>query len=178
MRAEYEVPVGWILATLLIVIVVSGCESDTPILTQGSLKYRPSSPQTLVVWGDSGEAVSAAAMYLQQMGYRVVERQKVRRLFGEQRFHSLHTSDREADVLRIGRMVEADQVVFVEYDYREGGSASVRGVSVSTGEVLWTGQAQGGWLNPPPARVLTTWAMDRVWCPPEMWKEQRGCRTP
>jgi|SRR5215469_211853 len=156
-------------------------EEQYAVTTSGFLKYRPSRPQVVIIWGNNAEAVSSATIGLQQMGFRVVERQEVQRLFDEQRFRLTYTPDSDADLLRIGQMVGADQVVFIKYDGQiDYDQVSVRGASVESGEILWAGQAKRPksvlW-SPEPSLVIS-WALARVWCPPERWNDRGGCRKP
>ena len=76
--------------------------------------------------------------WLQNRGFRLVERSHLKQIFREQKIRLTHTSEDEADLLHVGRLIGAEQVVFVMW---AGDSVSVRGVDVQSGEVSWSGTA-------------------------------------
>ena len=79
----------------------------------------------------------AAVGDLKRIGYQIVERQKVESLLGEQRFRLLHTPDNQADALKTGEMLGAEEVIMLETSRsKDVTTIMARGVSVDTGEVL------------------------------------------
>jgi len=77
---------------------------------------------------------------LLQAGYRVVERARLQQIFDEQKIRLSHTPDTEADMLRVGRLVGASQVIFATVAMYDG-QVTVRSVDVESGEVRWSGTA-------------------------------------
>jgi len=121
-----------------------------------------STTKKYVVWGNHPGANNAVMEELQRGGQVIVERAKLQQIFNEQRIRLTATPDSDADVLRVGKLVGADRVVFVEaldrgetmsgaYVNAYGGmsrsetvhhvSVSVRAVAVDTGEIVWSGRA-------------------------------------
>ena len=49
----------------------------------------------------------------QQTGLTVVERARLQQIFQEQQIRLTHTADDDADILRVGKLVGADRVIFV-----------------------------------------------------------------
>ncbi len=78
-------------------------------------------------------------LWLQKRGLTLVERARLQQVFQEQGIRLTYTPDREADLLRVGQLVGAQQVVFTEHTGYN--SVSIRGVHVETAEVLWSGSA-------------------------------------
>ena len=104
---------------------------------------------------------------MQRRGLRILERAQLRKIFDEQHIQLTHTPDDEAQVLRVGKLLGADVVVFLDtpitsgsrtsgrsFAYGNAGSSSldsasvystsawIRGVSIETGEVLWSATAR------------------------------------
>jgi hypothetical protein len=104
-----------------------------------------------------------AITWLQKQGLTVVERARLKQVLDEQTIRLTHTADDEAQVLRVGKLLGADMVVFFDASASQGTQAnmnfsmfggaganfqglytpsvSVRGVNVETSEVTWTGHA-------------------------------------
>jgi hypothetical protein len=147
--------------------------------TSGYLRYRPVKPPTVIVWGTDLGAIAGTINTLQKMGFRIVERAQVDRLFEEQRFRLMYTPDREADLLKIGQMLGADQVVFVEVTaYVPYPAVALRGVSVENSEIIWSGLARSRiYLEDfnTAAMILPSWAIGRAWCPQGTWNDRTGC---
>ena len=139
---------------------------DYPI-TDGFRHSLPKPGVRVVVWGGHPAATGAAINWLQRQGLRIVERAQLQRIFDEQRIQLTHTSDDEAQVLRVGKLLGANAVAFLDTPVTGGShakgssffwqgsggssldsasvystSAWIRGVSIETGEVLWSGTAR------------------------------------
>ncbi len=157
-----------------------------------SKKYR------IVVWGNHPGMVNAIIGWAQEGGHTVVERARLQEIFNEQKIRLTHTPDDDADILRVGRLVGAEIVIFAEVTMRSdvvsraylgpyggGGrsetvyhlSVAVRGVNVETGEVRWSGSATyPGPINNPDLGIvyLANSAINRALCRVKAgyeWKE-------
>lgn len=173
-------------------------------LTDEQVKQGAQNRHTFVIWGQPPSAVAVLVTEIQKGGHKVVERSRVQELLNEQRFRLTNTPDSEADLLRVGRLIGADRIIFVEttqssstassayYHPQYGGgmnsqtlynvSVSVRSVNVENGEIRWNGTA---WypspINNPDQGVafLTMTALHRAICPLERsytWSNKYGCR--
>lgn len=120
-------------------------------------RFTPSKPETVVIWStnhpsqylNNPQVDHHLAGVLLRDGYTVVERARLQQIFDEQKVRLLHTSDREADVLRVGRIAGATLVIFVELQHEpfldpevKSASVGIRGVHVETGQVRWSGTAR------------------------------------
>ena len=110
--------------------------------------------KSVVVWSNDSGAGGALISGLQAGGLVVVERAQLQQVFKEQQIRLTHTSDDDADILRVGRLIGADRVVFAEVKSTEFQTSSssvtkvsyhlsiaVRGVDVETGAIRWAGTA-------------------------------------
>lgn len=68
----------------------------------------------MIVWGEHVGAVSQAIDIMLQRGDRVIERARLQTVLNEQKLRLTHTRDDEADLLRVGQLVGADAILFVE----------------------------------------------------------------
>lgn len=89
-----------------------------------------------VVWSNHPGAGNHIIGILRKAGATVVERARLQEVFNEQKIRLSHTPDDDADVLRVGRLIAADRVIFVE--------VTVNSVNVSSGYV---GQYGGGYRS-------------------------------
>ena len=192
-----------LLALLMggLVTVLGGCQRHIYSLADGFHTTLPTPQTRIVVWGNHPGAVGTATTWLLKRGLRVVERAKLQQLFNEQDIRLTHTPDDEANILRVGKILGAQTIVFVEtkitsQEFSEtrvsayyGRSASytvynvglsLRGVEVETGEISWSGTAH----FPEPAAnvergvvVLTCHALATAWgfLPPGEHKEKGVC---
>ncbi len=109
-----------ILAVAL-VLLLSGCATGVYPITSGSqakaLRAKASQesrPLNMIVWGEHAGAVSQAIDITLQRGHRVIERAQLQTVLNEQKLRLTHTRDDEADLLRVGQLVGADAILFVE----------------------------------------------------------------
>jgi membrane-associated protease RseP (regulator of RpoE activity) len=185
-----------LLTALFFILWVPGC-AIMPI-SNGSQSDLPDSGSTIVVWGQHKGAVGEAVTILQQSGLRIVERSRLQQVFDEQKIRLTYSTDDDAQILKVGKILGAGSIVFVETETSSsqtsrafvnqyGGnfrsetvtnaSVSVRGVNVESGEVMWTGTAHyPKAINNPEAGIvyLTRTAVLRGLCP--AWKnDTEGC---
>ena len=147
-------------------VVLSGCgilQSTTYPVTDGFHHSLPLPNTRIVIWGDTPTVTGTATTWLQKRGLRIVERAKLLQLFEEQRIRLTHTADDEGPILRVGKLIGAEMVVFADASvtrgvasnysvnaYGGGGrsepvssaSVSIRGVEVETSEVVWNATAR------------------------------------
>ena len=195
------------LTLALTVMFSAGCTNVYPVSTGSHSKIEPvnpAKPPRAVVWGNHPAVVDAATQTMQKMHVQVVERARLKEILNEQKVRLTNTSGDEAELLKVGRLLGADQIVFADAAVNSkevqrvvdsyGGlsqaetvyqlSVSVRNVSIETGELRWSGTA----TYPKPVTNrdeglidLTRHAMSHAVCPLEngyTWDEQAGCRKP
>lgn len=146
-------------------LFLAACHSPIYPTTTGS--HAPTDPlmiggprQTYVLWQqslgpDDPGMLAYLTIWLLASHERVVERAQVQRLFAEQRFQLQHSSDQEADLLRVGHMAGATQIIFIQIstepsysDAPQSMTVSLRSVAVESGEVQWTGSASASAERP------------------------------
>jgi hypothetical protein len=136
--------------SLCAVLLAPGCSAAAlyPI-TDGFHKALPQRNTRVVVWSDHPNVLGTATTWLQKRELTIVE--------------LAHTPDDEAQVLRVGKLLGAETVIFVDTSFQKelassyyvgaygggGGTAtvysvnvSIRGVNVETSEVAWSGTAR------------------------------------
>ncbi|HKQ34474.1 MAG TPA: hypothetical protein VJT11_04125 [Nitrospiraceae bacterium] len=210
-RGRVHPRVRQIVVIILVLLPLTGCGRIFPV-TSGfhasdetfmlgndvNGRFMPSKPETVVIWANDIGVEHHLAGILLQTGYRVVERGRLQQIFNEQKIRLMNTPDSEADVLQVGRLAGATQVVFVDVQRepqygREIKSASIaiRGVSVETAQVRWSGTARvkaSGMFVLEDAQEggLAELALRRATCPIETgrfewieksdWDHAGGCR--
>lgn len=146
-------PVFVLLSLLL------GCDSFPRVpLTEGFHKALPNRNTTAVVWGQHPSVTASAIPWLQRRGLNIVERARLQQVFMEQEIRLTHTPDDEPQVLRVGRLLGAKWIIFIDasvtkkmhyaawvwnyhgevYDPR----VAVRVVNLENGEVILSGSAR------------------------------------
>lgn len=149
-------------------VMSDGTWGNQPVpITDGFQNALPKPGQRVVIWGGHPSATGSAINWLQRQGLRIVERAQLRKLFDEEHIQLTHSPDDEAQVLRVGKLLGAHAVVFLDtpitggsrasgggFAYGNIGSSSmdsasvystsawIRGVSIETGEVLWSATAR------------------------------------
>ena len=104
----------------------------------------PPANVTFVVWGNHPTAVNQAIMLLQQVGHPIVERSRLDKIFDEQKIRLMHTSEDMAALLRVGQLVGADRITFVEVENNSetsSGTINTPGVIAPIGNI---------WVAAPP----------------------------
>ena len=192
-----------LLTALFFILWIPGCAGTINAISNGSQSDLPYPGSTAIVWGQHKGAVGETVTSLQQWGLRIVERSRLQQVFEEQKIILTYSTDDDAQILKVGKILGADSIVFVETEtsssqtsqafvYQYYGSSSsetvtnasvaVRGVNVETGEVMWTGTAHYPQaINNPEAGIiyLTRVAVMRGLCPAGAWKDDdKGCVVP
>lgn len=54
--------------------------------------------------------------FLQNLELRIVERSRLQQLFDEQKIRLMYSSDDDAQILRVGKILGAGSIVFVEVE--------------------------------------------------------------
>lgn len=189
-----------LLAIFVTVLCIPGCAGTIMPISNGSQSELPDPGSTVVVWGQHKGVVGETVTILQKMGLRIVERSRLQEVFNEQKIRLTHSSDDDAQILKVGKIIGAGSIVFVEVETSSsqtsrafvnqygGGlhsemvtnaTVSVRGIDVESGEVTWTGTAHYPQaINNPEAGIvyLTQAAVARGLCPAGAWKsDKEGC---
>lgn len=189
-----------LLTALFIALWIPGCAGSIKPISNGSVSDLPEPGSTAIVWGQHKGAVGETVTLLQQGGIRIVERSRLQQVFDEQKIRLTYSTDDDAQILKVGKILGAGSIVFVDTETsssqtsqafvnRYGGgsrsetvtsaSVAVRGVNVETGEVMWTGTAHYPQpINNPEAGIiyLTRSAVIRGICPAGFWKnDDEGC---
>lgn len=178
-------------ALTLLLLTISACASQPYPLTSGSHVPHPP-PGRFVVWSNHPGVEAYLMSLLLELKQPVVERSRVTKVFDEQKFRLRHTDD---DVLRIGKLVGATQVLFADVsgitpsvfwwtEPPPKQSVTLRSIDVQSGQVLWVGSARylESMAVPDQAVVaLTYWALVRALCD-GTWEEptsrnKGGCQT-
>jgi hypothetical protein len=184
-----------LLLVSFFILCLSGCAGQVMPISNGSLTDVPEPGSTTVVWGNHSGAVAQTVTILQQMGFRIVERSRLRQISDEQRITLTNTADDDPQILKVGKMLGAASIVFVDVTSSSsqlsrtmvnqygGGSRSetvtnlnvaARGVNVESGEVMWSGMAHYPQaINNPEAGItyLTQNAVMHGLCPMGAWKK-------
>ena len=206
MLREINARTSLALVSVLSVLLLSGCASTLYPIASGSHTNLPprckDKPRRVVVWGNNPAVVNAAIEWYQQSKCTLIERAQLQAILKEQHIRLTYTPDDDADLLRVGKLSGADEIVFTEatmqsaiasgaYANRYGGSSwsdtvyhmsvAIRVVKVETGEIYASGSARyGAAINNPEAglRYLTRAALGRALCRIEegfSWSDISGC---
>ena len=180
------------MSASLVLLFGTACSHGNQVVypvTQGShavpgLVSKP--VKSVVVWSNDSGVGSTLISIFQKVDIEVVEREQLQQVLKEQRIRLTYTSDDDADILRVGKLIGADRVVFAEASNREARFSSgveyhlrvaVRGVEVETGKIRWSGTAANARavINPEDTlTVLAIVAVARAICPVEkgyVWVE-------
>jgi len=205
------VQVAHLAVLFLVALAFNGCGRIYPVTTGFHAPVDPNFfcqhctqnvKRRVVVWSNHPGVANAIAGWLQEGGHTVVERARLQEVFNEQRIRLSHTPDDDADILRVGRLIGAERVVFAEvtvksekvsqaYYHPYGGwgssgtvyhaSVAVRSVNVENGEIRWSGTASypQAITNPEEAVIyLANAAIGRDRCRIESdyeWSDVEGC---
>ena len=176
--------------------------SPYPVTTGSYIPSKDNIPRyrRYAIWSNHPSVTDVLTSTLLSDGQTVVERHRLHQIFDEQKIRLTHTPE-ETEVLRVGKLAGADQIIFAEtsitpetvrgafgtsftlYHVR----VSFRSVSVESGSVIVTGSATlTKPISNPEASIgyLTHWAQARALCPLQLgavWIEpgpyrQGGCR--
>jgi hypothetical protein len=172
------------ISMLMITIFLSGC-TVWPIC-DGTMKDIPSPGSKIVVWSNNPDAEAEAVSFFQKQKFKVIEKSRLQKALDEQKIRLSNTSEDESQVMRAGKIVGADSVVFVQVEAKNGGSASrsstlknlsvtIKCVDIETGEVIWSANSHYRKPSPEPdieVIHLTRNALARGLCPdPKDWND-------
>lgn len=186
---------------VVLLFSLGGCGGTMYPITSGS--HVPGDVSVLggrahyAIWSNHAGITHTITNIFINSGFGIVERTKLERIFDEQKLHLVHSSEREADLLRVGRLAGATQVIFTDVSMKPIGywigapqmvSVTVRSVDVESGLVRWTGTASypDTPSNPDQAAMsLAHWAVIRATCPTEggyQWEDPTewqdgGCKA-
>lgn len=133
---------------------LTGCISTPPVVPAPSTVIKvvaqqlPDKGTRVIVWDVAnphpGSSAAAQATIFEMLAKEMIvtERAEIERLLHVQRFSLTHGA--EDSILRVGRLMNAQQVVFVR---QETAHVHLRGVDAESGRILWTGE---GWAVAPP----------------------------
>jgi len=127
-----------VLSALLGLVAFVGCSTDVSPFTAASFKAIPPEGTRVLVWGQPQAAVTATEVWLRNRGLVVVDRTKAEP-------QSCRDNCPEESVLKLGRNVRADQIVFLHTSTEQEPKqviASIRSVRASTSEDLWQATAR------------------------------------
>lgn len=139
---------------LLWLLLVSCSSSIYPVTTGAHVHQQPwgLSTDRYVVWANDPRVAQLITAYLLKWPRSVVERARLQQIFDEQKITLLHTPDDAKTVLRVGRLVGASHVMFIESEVRPARpgdnsagfyvNVALRNVAIESGEVKWSGTAQ------------------------------------
>lgn len=159
-----------VVSGMFCLLLIAGCANTIyPISTGSHAPIDPANKEKryrYVVWSNHPAMGNALSAWLQRGGHTIVERARIQEVLSEQKVRLTHSADEDADVLRVGRIVGADRVVFMEATIRPEAystayagnsfgrfdasydtgtlyhlSVAIRAVSVETGEIRWQGSA-------------------------------------
>jgi hypothetical protein len=149
------------LAVAATLLTLPGCQTyNTHPVTQtdGSYTKLPNASTKVVVWGTRPEAVQSLTTWLSKRGLTLVDDVKMSQLANDIRLNQPGTSISNADVFKLGKIVGAKQVVFIDADvttWRASeiqsffgqdpaiytASVFIRALDAETGEIQWNGKA-------------------------------------
>jgi hypothetical protein len=184
------------LCVIVLTMAVMGCGGRIYPRVTGSHVRGEVFPTTVVIWTEHPRVAHDLAEKLLQWGYTVVERARLERVLAEQNLRLSLAAGSIAqlneEIRRAGKLVGATRIIFADAQRERdslGGphdvkaiSVTVRGVSVETGQVLWSGTADlsaSGWNVIGGEGSTSGWegqlavlAMERATCIGE-WQEWR-----
>lgn len=160
-----------IIKVACISLMLGGCST---VITDAYRSQLPQAGTRTIIWGNDTSAVGVATTWLQKRGLLVVERSSLVKDLeteAEELVRTIdlsHTLKDEAIILKVARKVNVQEVVFID----RGGDdraplVTVRGVTVETGEVHWSGIARHANFEKRPAKHtlanLTCEALATAW---------------
>ena len=147
----------WLASAVLLVILASCQRHNTPLsaATDGSYLRLSDNSTRALVWGTEPEAVKSLKTWLLKQRIPLIDDVKLNQVASEK---GLHQPLSNADVLKLAKILGANQVIFVDADiqkwHREEilsflgqapvykASLFVRAVNTENGEIDWSGKAQ------------------------------------
>jgi hypothetical protein len=142
-------------------VTLAGCQSYNPLpVTQadGSYVKLPDASTKAAVWGTHPEAIRSLTTWLSKQGLILIDDIKINQIGSDNRLRQPSTPFSNADVLKVGKIAGAKQVIFIDADvttWQTTGietvfgqsptiytaSIFIRALDTETGEINWNGQA-------------------------------------
>ena len=110
------------IAFVCLIVLLTACARNLYPVSTGS--HAPIDQSTKdkkfrhVIWSNHPAVSNSIAAMIQQRGHTIVERARIMEVFNEQKVRLTNSADDDADVLRVGRLIGADRVVFAEATVR------------------------------------------------------------
>jgi hypothetical protein len=148
-------------AGAVLLVTLAGCQTYNPQpVTQadGSYIKLPTPSTKAAVWGTNPEAVQSLTTWLSKRGLILIDDIKINQIGSDNRLFQPGKPFSNADVLKVGKIAGAKQVIFVEADvttWHTSGietffgqtptiytaSVFIRALDAETGEISWNGKA-------------------------------------
>jgi hypothetical protein len=149
------------LAVAALLLTLAGCHSykTHPVTqTDGSHIKLPKASTKAVVWGTRPEAVQSLTTWLLKRGLILVDDIKMKQVASDIHLDRPHSLVSSADVFRLGKLLGAKQVIFIEAEVSTWqpseietffgqtstiytASVFIRALDAETGEIHWNGKA-------------------------------------
>ena len=149
------------LCSAVLLLLLSGCQtynSHPTTQTDGTYVKLPNASVKAVVWGTRHESVQSLTTWLMKRGMTLVDDVKVNQMVSDLRTYQPATTISNADIFKMGKIVGAKQVVFVDTDvatWQTGdleaffgktqslytASVYIRALDADPGEIQWSGKA-------------------------------------
>lgn len=189
---------------LLSLAVLPGCAPTHPVTSGFHTALDPKAPKPnhFLVWSNDPNVEPLLIAWVQEQGGTIVEPVRVQEVVQDQHLTLSPTPDLEEALLRVARLVKADEVLVagvtrrsypVNWMYsgqKQGGDrvstlynpdVTVRSLTVKTGTIRWSVTASGpGPVFTPDRTILelADIALKRAACEADMtqeWRDETGC---
>jgi hypothetical protein len=124
-REKVEAGVMKVFITLVVLCFLFGCAEEHDVvypITTGFWAPPPPGARTkglrFIVWSNHPLITNTITAWVQH-GNTVVERARFKEILDEQHIRLTYTPDDDADILRVGRLLGADRIVFADATIRE-----------------------------------------------------------
>jgi len=190
----------FLLLVFTLLFGIQGCDRTILPISSGARGTLPKPDTLALVWGNHVGAVAQAEGMLKKFGrLRIVELSRLQQVLYEQNISPEHSAENEFQILKVGKILRVDSVVFVDVQmashHRSQANGpvpqihnsqglpaetvrhlrvSVWGIKVPNGEVMWSGKAYYPQpMNNPEQGILslTRVAIGRGTCPTGAWRE-------
>ncbi len=158
----YSLVMGRTPLFLLYLFIITGCAQtsiSTLPITDGYHRKLPLPETKTIVWGNNKGAVQHLTTWLMKSGLTVVDRTKLMQYAKDHEVRLNQSRNVESDVLRMGKGIGAQLVIFVSTKISSGenlvfqsglptkqtihnGAVFIRAVDIATGEINWSGTAR------------------------------------
>ena len=141
--------------------LLGGCNMNA--ITEGFHKTLPQQNARVLVWGGHSSASRMTELWLQKHGITTIDQTRVQQIVTEQHIMIKDPWQDQRELIQIGKVARADFVVVVHTPFTKGepgapyigpygggtmerleyiASVSIKGVSIETGETVWSGSAR------------------------------------